>query len=123
MGNAKPWQIILIVLAGLALAFGVWQIVFSNRISQPVGYMTVDVMTGQLYDIQKGKARGVMLPANHPETGNRTLYPVVNEDGVWKIDPAYAAHMPEALRREAKFSSPESFQISPSPPVRHVLMK
>lgn len=123
MGDLKPWQIVVIIAAVIAVGFTGWRLLTADRVAQPSGYMTVDVRTGQLYDIQKGKARGVVVPARHPETGERTLYPVNNENGTWKLDEGYAEHMPEPLKKAIGFTNAQNFQVKPDPPITFVLVK
>jgi len=100
MDNIKPWQIILFVVAIAALSFSVIKFGFGDSIPQTKGYMTVDIMTGQLYDVRKGKAKGVPLPAKHPDTGKYTLYPVNQVDGLtWEIPGNYETYLNEGTRR------------------------
>jgi len=99
MDNIKPWQIILFVAAIGALGFSVWQFAFSSDVPKTEGYLTVDIMTGQLYEVRKGKARGVPLPAKHPETGDRTLYPVNLIDGLrYEIPEGFESYLTENVR-------------------------
>ena len=103
MENVKPWQIILIVLAIGGLAFSVWKMAPSDSIPKTDGYMTVDIMTGQLYDIRKGKAKGVPLPAKHPDTGVRTLYPVNQVSGTtWEIPGGFDSYLTDDVREGSK---------------------
>ena len=80
MSDIKPWQIGIIIVAIAMLAFSGWRMMGSGVVKGPDGQMTVDVLTGQLYDVRKGKARGIMYPVKNPETGERTLFPLVRED-------------------------------------------
>jgi hypothetical protein len=96
MGEVKPWQIILVVVALGVLAFSAWRFGFKNRVSQPEGILLVDVVTGKLYDTRKGEARGLLLPARHPITGERTLFPVERvEDGSWRLRSRYSSTFQE----------------------------
>jgi len=89
MSEIKPWQIVLIVAALGVLAFSGFRMMGSDVVKGPSGQMTVDVLTGQLYMLKKGKARGIAYPAKNPDTGDRTLFPVSQEDGSddWVINP------------------------------------
>jgi len=105
MENVKPWQIVLIVVAFAALGFSLFKFGFGfgSSIPQTDGYMTVDIMTGQLYDIRKGKAKGVPLPAKNPDTGVRTLYPANHVDGlIWEIPQGYDSFLTENVRKGSK---------------------
>lgn len=105
MENVKPWQIILIVLAMGGLAFSIWKFMPSNNVPTTQGYMTVDIMTGQLYDIRKGKAKGVPLPAKHPDTGVRTLYPVTEVSGsTWEIPEGFSSFITDEIRKQSKLN-------------------
>jgi hypothetical protein len=99
MDKIKPWQIILFIAAIGVLGFTAWKFAFSNGIPKTDGYLTVDIMTGQLYEVRKGKARGVPLPAKHPDTGDRTLYPVNQLDGLrYEIPVGFESFLTENAR-------------------------
>lgn len=87
MSDIKPWQIVVVVAALIVLAFSAWRMMGSDVAKGPSGYMTVDIYTGQLYLVKKGKAKGIMFPAKNPETEERTLYPVEQAapDSDWEL--------------------------------------
>jgi len=126
MDNIKPWQIILIVLAVLVLGFSVWQFAFKDSIPQTDGYLTVDIMTGQLYDIRKGKARGIPLPARHPDTGERTLYPVNPsdvEENEWVVPSGFDSYLTENVRKGSKLDDGAmTITALPEDPIRFILV-
>ena len=125
MENVKPWQIVLIVVAFAALGFSLFKFGFGSSIPQTDGYMTVDIMTGQLYDIRKGKAKGVPLPAKNPDTGVRTLYPVKQVDGLtWEIPQGYASYLTEKIRKDSMLTGNGfTIEIVSDDPIRIVLKK
>ncbi len=125
MDNVKPWQIILLIIAFGLLGFMVWKFMLASPIPTTNGYMTVDIMTGQLYDIRKGKAKGVPLPAKNPDTGERTLYPVNQlEDQVWKIPSGFESYLTERVREDSKLDAGKlTITVEPDPPIRFVLVK
>lgn len=91
MGRVKPWQIILAVVAFGVFGFSIWNFAFGGAVDQPEGILVVDVVSGELFDLQKGSARGLLLPARHPVSGERTLFPVEQlEDGTWMLRERYA---------------------------------
>ena len=108
MDKIKPWQIIVIIIAIAGLGFSVWKFMPTNSVPVTDGYMTVDIMTGQLYDIRKGKAKGIPLPAKNPDTGVRTLYPVnqVN-DTTWEIPSGFGSFLTEDVRKGSKIEGGE----------------
>ncbi len=123
MDNVKPWQIILFVLAIGVLAFSAWRFVSSSSIPSTGGYMTVDIMTGQLYDIQKGKAKGVPLPARHPDTDERTLYPVNQvDDLLWEIPSGYDSFLTDKVRKGSVLKDGKfTVETLPEKPIRFKL--
>lgn len=89
MGDAKPWQIILIVVGILGAGVSLWW--FGLRGSDADRLMAnsivmVDVESGQLYEFQLKGRRGVMIPERHPESGKIALLPVEQDSsGNWVI--------------------------------------
>ncbi len=125
MNELKPWQMILIAAAVLVLGFTGWRMMSGTKVDQPDGYMTVDVMTGQLYMLQKGRAKGMLLPAKNPDTGDRTLYPVVQDEstGDWSLHEGYATTITEDMIKSSKVLTNQSqISILDSDPIVHVLM-
>ena len=124
MGEMKPWQLIVIVAAVLVLGYTGWTFATADRIDQPDGIMTIDIMTGQLYDVKKGRAKGMALPTIHPETGERTLFAVQeSDDGTWELVPRYARGISDDLRSES-ILGPTNFTVDPlnEKPIRYVIL-
>lgn len=98
MDGLKPWQIVLLVVAVLVLAGSLWLTFsgsgpdFGSRV-----YM-VDVVSGELFVADTEKQRGMVLPAKHPETGERTLLPVeIGEDEKARISSRYRSSVEQIL--------------------------
>lgn len=126
MSDIKPWQIILIIAAVIVLAFSSMRMLNSGKIKHPTGHMTVDVMTGQLYLVQKGKAKGIMYPVKHPDTGERTLYPVNQNDvtGEWILSERVANGITEDLiKKSSVLESKDRVTIDEAKPIVYVLKK
>lgn len=124
MDNIKPWQIVLFVLAIGAIGFTLWKFTSSNSVPTTTGYLTVDIMTGQRYDIRKGKAKGVPLPAKNPDTGMRTLYPInpVN-DLVYEIPAGFQTYLTEQVRQSSKLDPGKmTITVLPDEPIKFVLL-
>lgn len=87
MGSVRPWQIVLFAAALIALGTGLFlSLKNPNKVKFKDEVHLVDVVTGEtfVYGTSKG---GVVLPAIHPDTGDRTLLrAIVSEDGVWYIE-------------------------------------
>jgi len=91
MDRMKPWQIGLfvgaVVVLGASLA---WSMMGGEKVNIAGGITVVDVKTGDLYSVNLRGSRSVMIPARHPETKERTLFPVIKEDGEWRLVERYA---------------------------------
>ena len=123
MGEIKPWQLIVIAVAVIVLGFSAWRFMSGNGIDQPDGIMTVDIKTGQLYDVKKGSAKGMRLPVEHPDTGERTLYPVeLNEQNEWVIIEHYAGGIDDRIRQDSLLGDEGyGIKILDSDPIKHVI--
>lgn len=104
MSDIKPWHIVVIVAAVIVLAFSAWRVMGSDIAKGPEGFMTVDIYSGQLYLVQKGKAKGIMFPAKNPETDERTLYPVeqTDPDSDWQLNARSANGITDEMRADSK---------------------
>lgn len=125
MGEIKPWQMIVIAVAVIVLGFSAWRFMSGARITQPDGIMTIDIVTGQLYDVKKGKARGIVLPARHPDTNERTLYPVEFDEskGEWVLIERYAVSLDADKRSASEYvGSGINVTVSNDNPIKHVIM-
>ena len=94
MNDAKPWQIVVIVLG---LLVGVGMGVYSCRssgIPMASSIMLVDVATGELIDAPFPKGRTVGFPAKNPKTNTMSLYPVRQEGNAWKVEGKYLPYIP-----------------------------
>ena len=87
--------------------------------------MTVDVITGQLYLVQKGKAKGIVYPSKNPDTGTRTLVPVQqNDSDEWILDTRFVDRITPDIRKQSKaLGSGSQITVLDSDPIVHVLMK
>ena len=126
MNEIKPWQIVLIVVALGVLAFSGYRMMGSGVVKGPSGQMTVDVLTGQLYMLKKGKARGIMYPAKNPDTGDRTLFPVVQDEDSedWTInDRMIAALTDEIYDQSSVLGSRGTIQVLDKSPIVVIIKK
>jgi hypothetical protein len=88
--------------------------------------MTVDVMTGQLYLVKKGRAKGVMYPVKHPETGERTLFPVNQDEnsGEWELHLRSDDSISKEIREKSSaLGSGSNIKILDEDPIVLVIMK
>jgi hypothetical protein len=82
----KPWQWVLVTVAGVVLAWTIWNAASAPRVPNPNQIIVADIETGKLYSIDTSGRKLALLPATNPETGLRTLYPVQkNDEGQWEI--------------------------------------
>lgn len=86
MGSLKPWQLVLVIIAVLVLAVSLWMVLSNDKVYKPNQVMLVDITTGDRFIVKTSGKGTTILPAWHPETGDRTLFPIVeNEDGEWVV--------------------------------------
>ncbi|MFT5424899.1 MAG: hypothetical protein ACI89L_002702, partial [Phycisphaerales bacterium] len=82
MGQMKPWQLILIVVAVLVCTGSVAMYMFGGqKIQMGTRIDMVDLATGDRWWIDVSGDRRGTFPAKHPETGDRTLVRAHEEDG------------------------------------------
>ena len=94
MGEAKPWQIAVVVVGLLTLVgMVVWQC-NSGKVKLASSITLVDVETGQLIEAPLPKNRSVLFPATHPDTKRATLFPAHrNESGGWEVSGRYVPYV------------------------------
>ncbi len=88
MGSAKPWQIILFVLALLALSGGLF-LSCRGGVNLADSVLMVDVKTGDRFRFDTSGRKATGIPGKHPDTGERTLIPIVKRDGAWYLADHY----------------------------------
>lgn len=91
MGEAKPWQIVLIVVAFVGLAVSLYFTVLRSDGARVDDSITMaDVNTGEVFHLPIGKG-GANIPGKNPKTGEATLLPVKkDENGRWVLLPKFA---------------------------------
>jgi hypothetical protein len=88
MGNVKPWQIVVMVIAVVAVAASAYfsfsgksDVKFASEITM------VDVNTGDLFAFPVSRRQVVIPPEANPDTGKKTLLRVnKNAAGKWVLD-------------------------------------
>ena len=88
MGSARPWQIILFLVALLALSGGLF-LSCRGGVNLADSILMVDVKTGDRFRIDTSGKRATGIPARHPDTGKETLLPIVERDGAWYLAEHY----------------------------------
>jgi len=116
MQGSKPWQIVLIVVALLALVASIsYQIFNSDTVTQSTSLTLIDYKTGELFasDIPTGKS--AFLPATNPGTKEDTLVPVVKRDGKFYVAEKYVnyARSLSAKSGASIFADTESALVTP----------
>lgn len=94
MGSLRTWHYILFGVALVALVVGLWMSM-RGGVKLADELIMVDVRTGDRFRFDVGGNRGVTVPAKHPDTGDRTLLPVVQSDGKWVIGERYRSALGE----------------------------
>ena len=95
MGQLKPWQIVLIVVALAVLGGSVaWTVFGGKKVDLADSMMLVDVTNGDLYRLDITGTRGIMIPGRNPETNEETLLPVYKNDaGQWTLMRRYSGEL------------------------------
>jgi hypothetical protein len=95
MGEARPWQVAVVVV-GLLVLIGsvVYQCTSRNEVELADSVILVDVTTGELIEAAY-PGRAVGFPATHPDSGARTLMPAVQdpETGRWSVEGRYLGNL------------------------------
>lgn len=88
MGEVKPWQVIVMVAATVAVAASAW-FTFRSNPDLPknvTDVVMVDVNTGELFTFDVSGRRGVTVPDTNPGTKRVNLVPVFQTDsGGWSM--------------------------------------
>jgi hypothetical protein len=87
MGTVKPWQIVVMVLAVLAVVGSVLYSCSGSNTGVDVAseMRLVDVKTGEFFVAKLSDKQLVTLPAKNPTSGEPTLFPVYEKEGAWYI--------------------------------------
>lgn len=93
MDKMKPWQIGLFIAAVVVLGASLaWSFLGGSSIEKPDRIYLVDIETGEMYYAPFNRRGTVLVPARHPETKRRTLYPVEDDgESGWMIKRRYAS--------------------------------
>jgi hypothetical protein len=99
MQQLKPWQIVVMVAAVVALALSIYISVFrGDGVDLPGTLRMVDVNTGEEFRLKIGAGKGsATIPGRHPKTQEFTLLPVQELEGrlvVSRRDLALLKNMP-----------------------------
>jgi hypothetical protein len=89
MGQAKPWQIAVLVVGVLVLGISLFMSIFRGggpEFSSSI--VLVDVTTGKLYEVNRPERMTLSLPAADPRKNPpvKSLYPAKNVDGKWYVN-------------------------------------
>lgn len=91
MGDVKPWQIVVLVAAVVALgASAYFSLGRGERLDLASSLRMVDVNTGELFTLKIGKGpNSATIPGKNPKTGAVTLLPVEERDGRYYLIERY----------------------------------
>ncbi len=95
MQGVKPWQIILMVAAVLAV---IGSVLYSCSTSSDLGLSKeipmVDVVTGDRFMVKIPKSGSLGIPCKHPDSGEMTLVPYSQgPDGGWYVSERFSASL------------------------------
>ncbi len=87
MGQVKPWQIVVIIVAIAAAATSAY-LTFSggSAVQTDDHVLLVDITSGDLFSFPTGGHKAVVTPAKNPDTGKIALFRVYkNDKGDWTV--------------------------------------
>ncbi len=92
MGNVKPWQIVLLVVAVVAVATSAYFSMSGEpNIQAKTSVLMFDVNTGDSQEMGFGKG-GAAYPGINPKTKTLSMLPIQQrEDGKWYLIERYAS--------------------------------
>jgi hypothetical protein len=91
---SKYLKIAVLILAPIALAFGVWKACSGPVDEAPREFFFADIQTGEF--ISRGRGEFATSPIKNPATGDYTFYPVRKDDaGNWVILERYRSGLNE----------------------------
>jgi hypothetical protein len=86
LSKAKPWQIVLVVAAVVAVGITVYRLISPGGGPRLASSMQmVDVNTGELFTLQIGSP-GAQVPGRNPKTQAYTLLPVETNPQTQKLE-------------------------------------
>ncbi len=95
----KPLMIFILVLAPIALGFGLYKAFFSGPlgVSLPNSLQFANLETGELVSMKRGSFPSI--PVRDKATKRYSIYPVLkNESGQWVVEERYRAGIDELAK-------------------------
>ncbi|MDX2130488.1 MAG: hypothetical protein SFY69_00360 [Planctomycetota bacterium] len=109
MSGIRPWQIVILVLAVVAL---IASIAFTASGDDSVDFadsvLLVDLETGELIDAPYPSGKSISLPAINPATSKRSLFPVEKTDGQWRVEARYLSMVKEFVPKPEALTDPKA---------------
>jgi hypothetical protein len=120
MEGVRPWHIILIAAAVLAVTGSVlYQCYGTEKVEISDTLVVADIVTGDLYESPRPSGQTLFFPLQLPGSSSKTLMPAFQKDGKWYISPNYRGMAESALPPGSKpawdKSSGEIMAKSPTP--------
>jgi hypothetical protein len=102
MGEAKPWQIAVIVVGLLGFVGALaWSLTRGDGVEFAESITLGDVRTGEIVITPYDPTKSLVLPSPNPPNTELTLFPVYQEDGQWKVSPGFMAQLRTMKAAEA----------------------
>lgn len=108
---------IAVIVAGLLLGLGgiAWFLFLGERSPLASRVAVVDVTTGEVLNLSVDDDRLRVMPGVN-DAGERALYPIVNENGSWIINPRYQDLLVERFGKDDRLKIDLNSFASPSAP-------
>lgn len=100
MGELRPWQIVVLILAAVVLSGSIlWQCNDESKIINIADRATVvDVVSGEVFETSLPTTRAVTYPAKNPSSGVVAVFPAQREDGKWVVPSRFRAQVQEYFK-------------------------
>jgi hypothetical protein len=114
MRGAKPWQIVLVVAAVVAVCASLaWTLLGGgDNVNMADEFVLVDVSTGELFSVPNSGNKAVVIPATNPATGRAMLVPVSHRDGKWFVGKKYLAGLEQPAEKLAALVDRDTGEVS-----------
>ncbi|HHN77312.1 MAG TPA: hypothetical protein ENK11_01380 [Phycisphaerales bacterium] len=115
MDGMKLWQKLLLVLAVVALGFGLWYTFSGEKVHQPDRLTLIDVGTGDRYFVSTSGKRLAIIPERNPDTNERSLFPITKDaEGHWTISPLIRPAFDEYEGDKSAVVDQSTYEVKPS---------
>jgi hypothetical protein len=113
MQGVKPWQIVLMVVAVIAMTVSIVSSCRGQGLDLSTSIPMVDVFTGDQFVVKAPPSGSMIIPSKHPTTGEYTLIPYApDEAGVLKVSDFYFSGIAKRTKGKQIAVDPKTLQVT-----------